>query len=77
MSPITYCLLIAYRLPLKATCSAIMDMGPGPEPRAQKLPAPGPGPAAFGPWARVPGQYPLWLSIWASRAIDRQSIGNM
>ena len=32
--------------------------------------------ALFGPWARVPGPYPLWLSIWASRAIDMQSIGN-
>ena len=27
-------------------------------------------------WGRVSGPYPLWLSIWASRAIDRQSIGN-
>ena len=30
------------------------------------------GPAAFGPWARVPGPYPLWLSIWPPRAVDRQ-----
>ena len=34
------------------------------------------GPATFGPWVRVPGPCPLWLSIWASRASDRQSIGN-
>ena len=31
---------------------------------------------AFGPWFLVPGPYPLWLNICASRAIDRQSIGN-
>ena len=28
-------------------------------------------------WSTGPGPYPLWLCICASRAINRQSIGNM
>ena len=35
-----------------------------------------PGPAAFGYWSLVPGPFPLWLNICASRASDRQSMGN-
>ena len=74
----TYCLLIAYRLPLMPICPAIMDMGPGRGPMAQKERwARSRARALFGPWARVPGPYPLWLGTWASRAIDRQSIGKM
>ena len=34
------------------------------------------GPAAFGPWDRVPGPYPLWLNMCASGAINEQSIGS-
>ena len=36
-----------------------------------------PDPAAFGPWSLVPDPYPFWLNICASRAINRQSIGNI
>ena len=54
--------------------------GYGPRTKDQGLKAAGSGalgPAAFGPWALVPGPYPLWLNICASRAINRQyMIGN-
>ena len=55
------CLSIACRLPLMHICSTIVDMTWGT--------------AAFGPWARVPSPYPLWLDICASRAVNRPSIG--
>ena len=35
-------------------------MGPGPG-----------GPQLLGPWALVPGPYPLWLNICESRAINK------
>ena len=49
--------------------SAIMDiMGMGPGPGFKQ--------GGSAPWVRGPGSDPLWLSICASMAIDRQSIGN-
>ena len=45
--------------------------GYGPRTRAQ-----GPRSLIY-PERWVPGPYPLWLNICASRAIDRQSIGNI
>ena len=73
-----YLLSIAYCLPLMPICSAIMDMGPGPSPRPKELALPGTGTAApwAAPWASGAGPYPWWLSIWASRANDKQSIRN-
>ena len=47
---------------------------PGPGPKSCGPPSP--GLAAFGPWSLVPGPYPLWLNICASRAINRQSTDN-
>ena len=70
--PIRYCPLIAYQLPLLHRFSAIMDMGPGPRTKTQELLGRGAGPVAFGPWAPVPGPYPLWLNRCASKAINRQ-----
>ena len=51
--------------------------GPGTNDQGPKAAGPVPGgQAAFGPWSLVPGPYPLYLNICASRAISRQSVGN-
>ena len=78
MLPILYPLLIAYYF---LSCTYVQpewiwarDTGPMPK----KLLGRGlEDPQLLGPWALVLGPYPLWLKICASRAINRQSIGNI
>ena len=48
-----------------------MDLGPGPQAHGALRPQ------FTAPWALVPGLYPLWLNIRASRATSRQPIGNI
>ena len=69
----TGCLLVA----LDAEMYSHNDYKPGTKDQGPKAAASSAwGPAAFGPGALVPGPYPLWLNIWASRAINGRSMGN-
>ena len=71
-----YCLLIApfecLLIALRAHMFSHAGYGPGTKAQGPNAAGPqAPDPAAFGPWSLVPGPYPLWLNICASRAINR------
>ena len=51
--------------------------GPGTRARGPKAAGPGARSSSFGVWSFVPGPFPLWLNICASRIISRQSISNI